>query len=112
MAEMMAAADLAVCRSGAAPLAELPLAGVPAIMVPGQFSSQSVNATYMREQGAVVVIADEDFTADALHQQALALLRDEARLAEMAEKMRALARPDAADAIASIVRRVAGVGRL
>jgi UDP-N-acetylglucosamine--N-acetylmuramyl-(pentapeptide) pyrophosphoryl-undecaprenol N-acetylglucosamine transferase len=112
MADLLAAADLAVCRAGAAPLAELPLAGTPAIMVPGQFSSQSVNAAYMREQGAAVLIADKDLTADALHQQALALLRDEARLAEMAEKMRALARPDAAIAIASLVRRIAGVGRL
>ena len=66
----------------------------------------------MREQGAVAVIDDDDLTSDALHQQALTLLRDEPRLKEMAEKMRALARPDAALAIASVVRRVAGVGRL
>ncbi|HWE62877.1 MAG TPA: glycosyltransferase [Chloroflexota bacterium] len=112
MAEMMAAADLAICRAGAAPLAELPLAGVPAIMVPGPFSSQTTNAAYLREQGAAVVIDDDDLTSDVLHQQALSLLHDAQRTAEMAEKMRALARPDAAEAIASVVRRIAGVGRL
>jgi UDP-N-acetylglucosamine--N-acetylmuramyl-(pentapeptide) pyrophosphoryl-undecaprenol N-acetylglucosamine transferase len=112
MAQMMAAADLAVCRAGAAPLAELPLAGVPAIMVPGSFSSQAANADYMREQGAALVIPDDELTADALHQQALSLLRDAPRLQEMAQKMRALARPDAAAAIAAVVRRVGGVGRL
>lgn len=112
MAEMMAAADLAVCRAGAGSLAELPLAGLPAIMVPGPFSSQATNAAYMQEQGAAVVIENESLTTDALQRQALALLRDHPRLDEMRGKMAALARPDASDAIAGVVRRVAMVGRL
>lgn len=112
MADLLAAADLAVCRAGAGSLAELPLVGVPAIMVPGPFSSQTVNARYLREQGAVEVIEDAALTTDALRTRALELLRDEPRRAAMAEKMRGLARPDATGAIAAIVRRVAGVGRL
>jgi UDP-N-acetylglucosamine--N-acetylmuramyl-(pentapeptide) pyrophosphoryl-undecaprenol N-acetylglucosamine transferase len=112
MADVIAAADLVVCRAGAAPLAELPLAGVPAIMVPGVFSSQATNARYLEEQGAALVIKDADLTSEALRDRMLALLRDHPRLDAMAEKMRALARPDAAAAIAGVVRRVAGVGRL
>ena len=112
MANVLAVADLAICRAGASTLAELPLAGLPAIMVPGPFSSQPVNADYLRDEGAVTVMADSDLTPDALRDEALALLRDRPRLEEMAAKMRSLARPDAAEAIAAIVRRVAAVGRL
>jgi len=112
MADVLAAASLVVCRAGAAPLAELPLAGVPAIMVPGPFSSQMTNAHYMDEQGAALVLRDSALTSEALRDQVLTLLRDHPRLDAMAVKMRSLARPDAADAIAAIVRRVAGVGRL
>ncbi len=112
MADVIAAASLVVCRAGAAPLAELPLAGVPAIMVPGPFSSQITNARYLEEQGAAVVLLDSALSPESLRERVLALLRDHPRLDAMSEKMRALARPDAADAIATIVRRVAGVGRL
>jgi UDP-N-acetylglucosamine--N-acetylmuramyl-(pentapeptide) pyrophosphoryl-undecaprenol N-acetylglucosamine transferase len=112
MASMLASADLAVCRAGAAPLAELPLAGTPAILVPGPFSSQTTNATYLREQGAALVIADADLTAETLREQVLAVLQDRERLASMAEAMRSLARPDAAAQIATLVRRIAAVGRL
>ena len=112
MADLQAAADLVVCRAGAAPLAELPLAGTPAIMVPGPFSSQATNAHYLEEQGAATVIADNALTSDLLRARALSLLRDHPTREKMAASMRALARPGAAAAIAGVVRRVAGVGRL
>jgi UDP-N-acetylglucosamine--N-acetylmuramyl-(pentapeptide) pyrophosphoryl-undecaprenol N-acetylglucosamine transferase len=112
MADVLAAADLVVCRAGAAPLAELPLAGTPAVMIPGPFSSQATNARYLARQGAAVTLANTDLTPDLLRSSALSLLRDHPRREKMAEAMRALAKPDAAAAIAGVVRRVAGVGRL
>ena len=81
-------------------------------MIPGPFSSQMTNARYLEEQGAAVVLADSALTSEALRERVLGLLRDHPRLDAMSEKMRGLARPEAADAIAAIVRRVAGVGRL
>ena len=44
MADLLAAADLAVCRAGAAHAGRVAARGLPAIMVPGPFSSQTVNA--------------------------------------------------------------------
>jgi UDP-N-acetylglucosamine--N-acetylmuramyl-(pentapeptide) pyrophosphoryl-undecaprenol N-acetylglucosamine transferase len=112
MADVLAAADLVVCRSGAAALAELPLAGVPAVMVPGPFSSQVTNARYLEQQGAVTVLLDSALSPDSLREQIMSLLHDHPRLEVMAVKMHELARPDASAAIAAVVRRVAGVGRL
>jgi UDP-N-acetylglucosamine--N-acetylmuramyl-(pentapeptide) pyrophosphoryl-undecaprenol N-acetylglucosamine transferase len=111
MADLLAVADLAVCRAGAAPLAELPLAGLPALLIPGPFSSQTTNARYLEDQGAAEVILDENLTSDSLQSRALSLLHDPERRTRMAERMGALARPNAAAEIAAVVRRVAGVGR-
>ncbi|HVC79787.1 MAG TPA: glycosyltransferase [Chloroflexota bacterium] len=112
MADVLAAADLVICRAGAAPLAELPLAGTPAIMVPGPFSSQTTNARYMEAQGAAITILNADLTPEVLRARALSLLRDHPQREKMAAAARALAKPDAAATIAGVVRRVAGVGRM
>ncbi len=54
-------------------------------MVPGPFSSQTVNAQYMEEQGAATTIANDDLTPELLRTRALALLLDHPKRAKMAE---------------------------
>ena len=108
MADALAAADLAICRAGAATMAELPVAGTPAILVPGDFSAQEGNARALAAHGAAVVIRNRDLTAECLAAQTRALLADEARLATMAAACRALAHGDAAVRVAAMVREVAG----
>lgn len=100
------AADLCIARAGASTMAELPAAGVPAIVVPGPFSDQRANADWLVERGAAVMV-DNDAAADALVDTAVALLDDEQRRAAMAGASRALARPDAAAALAHLLRDVA-----
>ena len=108
MAGAMAAADLAVMRSGASVLGELPAVGLPAILVPGVYAAghnQRDNAQFLVDQGAAVVLENEQ-----LHQLSnlvCDLLAYEARRRLMAEAMRALARPDAARAIARMLQEVA-----
>ncbi|MFQ5472646.1 MAG: glycosyltransferase [Dehalococcoidia bacterium] len=99
----MAAADLAVCRSGASVMGELPAVGLPAVLVPYPYAGghQRTNAHYMEIKGAAIVMEDDD-----LHTMLPivgGLLHDEDRLRSMRESSRELARPDAAARIARIL---------
>jgi UDP-N-acetylglucosamine--N-acetylmuramyl-(pentapeptide) pyrophosphoryl-undecaprenol N-acetylglucosamine transferase len=108
MGAALAAADLAVTRAGASVLGELPLFGLPAILVPypHAWRYQKVNADYLEGRGAAVVLDDGDLPA-RLGPLALSLLADAPRLREMAEASRRLARPGAARAIATEIERLA-----
>ena len=106
MALAMAAADLALMRSGASTLGELPLAGLPAVLVPGPFSDQAANASYLAGRGAATVLTQDRLVAEAVP-LIKALLQDEARLSAMSQAMRSLARPDSADRIAAMLMEIA-----
>lgn len=99
----MAAADLALCRSGASTMGELPAVGLPAVLVPYPWAGghQKLNARYLIKNGAAVVLDDEDL--DQMLPLVGSLLHDEARLRAMRDAARRLARPDAARRIARIV---------
>lgn len=100
----LAAADLVLCRAGASTLAELPLFGLPAILVPYPYAwrYQSVNAKYLCERGAAIQLNDEDLSAD-LYESVSALLHDDARLSEMSRRSRALGKPDGAGVLARLL---------
>jgi UDP-N-acetylglucosamine--N-acetylmuramyl-(pentapeptide) pyrophosphoryl-undecaprenol N-acetylglucosamine transferase len=110
MVDALAAADLAVCRSGASALGELPAAGLPAVLVPypHAWRYQKVNAQYLADRGAALILED-----GALNDPERGLLSTVERLLEDSERMRAmraasrrLARPDGAAAIAQLAIRV------
>lgn len=105
MASAMAAADLGITRAGASVLGELPMAGLPAIVVPGEFSDQHMNARYLSDQGAAVTMHQDDL--DDLAKTALRVLDDEPRRTSMGEAMKSLARPHAAERLASMLREMA-----
>lgn len=105
----MAAADVAVCRSGASVLGELPAVGLPAVLVPYPYAGghQRINARYLERNGAAVVLDDDDL--DRMLPLVGGLLHDEKRLCQMRNASRRLARPDAARRIAKILLELAGV---
>jgi UDP-N-acetylglucosamine--N-acetylmuramyl-(pentapeptide) pyrophosphoryl-undecaprenol N-acetylglucosamine transferase len=106
MPEVYAAADVCVCRSGAMTVAELVLAGVPAILVPlpgAPRDHQTRNARALVDAGAAVLLPDADCDGARLAAELDALLADEVRLADMAAAARGLGRPDAAAGVAELV---------
>jgi UDP-N-acetylglucosamine--N-acetylmuramyl-(pentapeptide) pyrophosphoryl-undecaprenol N-acetylglucosamine transferase len=101
-ADALAAADLAVARSGGS-VFELAAAGLPAILVPYPHATadhQTGNARWMADAGAAVVVSDAELDAGRLDREVRALLDEPGRLDRMAEASRGLARPDAAARIA------------
>lgn len=105
MPAALAAADLVVCRAGSSTCFELAAAGLPAVLVPSPVvtaDQQTRNAERLVEAGAAVLVRDAELDGDRLVAVVDELLRDDARRSEMAERARAWARPDAADAIARL----------
>jgi UDP-N-acetylglucosamine--N-acetylmuramyl-(pentapeptide) pyrophosphoryl-undecaprenol N-acetylglucosamine transferase len=97
----LASADLAVCRSGASTLGELPFFGLPAVLVPypHAWRYQRVNAEWLTKRGAAVMLRDDRLAGDLLS-TLRQLLMDRDRLAQMEEQAQALSRPDAAARLA------------
>ncbi|MDT7898764.1 MAG: undecaprenyldiphospho-muramoylpentapeptide beta-N-acetylglucosaminyltransferase, partial [Armatimonadota bacterium] len=102
IALFLAAADLAVSRAGANAIAELLVAGVPAILVPYPFAihdHQRFNALSVVKRGAAEMVLDAELTGERLAKEVLSLLNDEPRRAQMRTAAHQLARPSAADEI-------------
>ena len=103
-ADALAAADLAVARSGGS-VFELAAAGLPSILVPYPHATadhQAGNARYMAAAGAAVVVPDAEVTAERLRSEVETLLAAPERLAAMRHAARAAARPDAAERVAAV----------
>jgi len=110
MASAYANADLVICRSGAMTVSEIAAVGVAALFVPFPFAvddHQTTNAAFLSKQGAAHVIQQRELSADKL----AGWLREQTRdsLADMAEKARALAKPDAAERVARACADAAGL---
>jgi undecaprenyldiphospho-muramoylpentapeptide beta-N-acetylglucosaminyltransferase len=108
MGAAFSAADLVVSRAGASILGELPMFGVPAILVPypHAWRYQKINADYLAKRGGAVVLKDEDLN-EKLGASILDLMGDESKRGAMKTAMEALANPRAAASIADLLRQLA-----
>jgi UDP-N-acetylglucosamine--N-acetylmuramyl-(pentapeptide) pyrophosphoryl-undecaprenol N-acetylglucosamine transferase len=105
----LAAADLAVMRSGASVLGELPASRLPAILVPGEYEGgydQFANARFMEANEAAVVLPQERI--EELHSMVMYLINNETRLTNMRAALGKLARPEAAEELAKLVVEMSG----
>jgi UDP-N-acetylglucosamine--N-acetylmuramyl-(pentapeptide) pyrophosphoryl-undecaprenol N-acetylglucosamine transferase len=107
MAAAYAWADLVICRAGALTVAELAAAGVASLLVPYPHAvddHQTANARYLSAAGAAMLLPQQDLSAERL-----AELRTLTRpqLLQMAEKARALAKPEATAEVARICMAMA-----
>ena len=104
MSAALAAADLAICRAGASVLGELPLFGLPAILVPypHAWHYQQINAEYLAQHHAAIIIDDHHLT-DQLLSCVSEVMSHPEKLAAMRQAMKGLAKPEAAHTIAQCI---------
>jgi UDP-N-acetylglucosamine--N-acetylmuramyl-(pentapeptide) pyrophosphoryl-undecaprenol N-acetylglucosamine transferase len=108
----LASHHLVVSRSGAGTVAELGAIGRPSILVPLPGSidqDQFANAGVLAQIGGALRIPQTEFTPDRLAAEISALAAEPARLAAMAASARTVGRLDAAQRMADLVMKVAGI---
>lgn len=108
----MAAAHLVVSRSGASTVAELSAIGRPAILVPLPHAldqDQFANAGVLEEAGGAIRIVQRDFTPERLAADIARLATHPGQLASMAKAAKAAGTIDAAERLADLVMKVAGI---
>jgi UDP-N-acetylglucosamine--N-acetylmuramyl-(pentapeptide) pyrophosphoryl-undecaprenol N-acetylglucosamine transferase len=108
----MAASHLVISRSGASTVAELAAIGRPAILVPLPHAidqDQFANAGMLERAGGALRIVQDAFTPQRLATEIANLAAAPQRLAAMAATARSMGRLDAADQLADLVQRVAGI---
>ena len=108
----LAANHLVISRSGAGTVAELAAIGRPSILVPlpGAIDQdQFANAGVLSEAGGGLRIVQSEFTPDRLAAEISALAAEPAKLAAMADAARKAGRLDAAERLADLVVKVAGI---
>ncbi len=111
--QRLAMAHLVVSRSGAGTVAELAGVGRPSILVPLPGSidqDQFANAGVLMRVGGAIRIPQPEFTPDRLASEISALAAEPQRLADMAGKARSAGTLDAAERLADLVTKVAGIG--
>jgi UDP-N-acetylglucosamine--N-acetylmuramyl-(pentapeptide) pyrophosphoryl-undecaprenol N-acetylglucosamine transferase len=104
--QRMAEAHLVICRAGASTVAELLACGRPSLLVPYAHAAddhQRANAAELQRAGAADMVLERSFTAGSLSERLRALMEEPSRLATMAQRAHAIARPDAARRLADLV---------
>ena len=102
MADRLAAADLVVCRAGAATMGELCMLGRPALLVPSPFvaeNHQEKNARALEKAGGCRVLLEKDASLQKLYDEIQLMLSDRDRLRQMGQAATSLAAHDASEKI-------------
>ncbi len=113
MAAAYAAADLALCRSGAMTCAELSAVGLPAVYVPLPIGNgeQRINAEHAVTAGSAVMVADGDLTGAWVDERVPALFAEPGRLERMSAASVTSGHRDAGAALVAMVAAAHGAAR-
>ena len=106
---VMAAADVVLCRAGASTISEIAAIAKPSILVPSPnvtANHQEKNARVLSDQGAAVLLREQDCVEDTLYDTASLLIRERGRREEMSAALRAMAVPDAGEKIYETLREI------
>lgn len=105
----IAAADLAVARSGAMTVGELAAAGRAAILIPFAAATdnhQELNARAVEQAGGAVVITERELSPEKLAFAITGMISDPERTVRMGSAARALATPDATKKIVDLLEKI------
>lgn len=108
MSSAYATADVVICRAGALTVSELAAAGIASVLIPfpsAVDNHQTFNARYLADQSAAVLLPQAEFTPRKLADLLLGFTRG--KLLDMANRARALGKPDAARIVAEHCMAVA-----
>jgi UDP-N-acetylglucosamine--N-acetylmuramyl-(pentapeptide) pyrophosphoryl-undecaprenol N-acetylglucosamine transferase len=103
---LMAAADLAISRSGAMILAEMGAVSLPAILIPSPNTTdnhQELNAKAFEKTGACIMLSEKELTVDRFISIINTLVHQPEKLDVMRQKYDSLSRENALNTIMSIV---------
>ena len=109
IADVYAAADMAITRAGSNVLFELAVLGVPSILVPHDVSPgghQFENARLFSRSGAAYLFKQDDLTPRKLLRHINLLMSNDKELAAMGEKMKKWSDPNSADKVSRVVIEV------
>lgn len=103
MPAMYAWADLVICRAGAMTISELAAAGVASVLVPYPYAvddHQTLNAKYLSDAGAAVLIQQQQLNTESL----LNVLQtiDRTQALQMAQQARQLGMPESTQRVADV----------
>ncbi len=102
MDEVMNAADVLVCRSGAITVSEICCIGKNSVLVPSPNvtnNHQEYNARALSDIGAAITVLEKDFNADALKTHIDSLIYNKEASEKMSRKALSLSSADALDII-------------
>ena len=110
MPQLMAAADVVICRAGAATISEVCASGTPCVMIPSPNvtdNHQEKNARVLEKYGAAVVVRENECDGDSLYETVKNLLSDKERLRTMGAAAAKVAVVDAAEQIYGVIQELA-----
>ena len=98
-------ADIIICRSGAMTVTEIMAVGKPAVFIPYPYAAgdhQTLNAESMVNEGAAILVADDEIENSPFKKELANLLRDNDRLKKMGQSAKKLFRAKATEQTADI----------
>jgi UDP-N-acetylglucosamine--N-acetylmuramyl-(pentapeptide) pyrophosphoryl-undecaprenol N-acetylglucosamine transferase len=108
MPTLMAAADVVISRAGASSCNEIAASGTPCILIPSPNvtdNHQEKNARALSDQGAAVLMLEQDCTAQALMAELQKLLGDKDAYSQMSKALLKMSVPDSAERLCDIIEQ-------
>lgn len=103
------AADLIISRAGATALAEITSCALPSILIPFAAAAENhqlFNARTLAEQGAALIIKENELNNEILLKKAKEVIEDQQKIIKMSEAAEKMSQKDSLAAIIGVINKV------